>query len=87
MIQRVVTSLAAPAAPAQHLRDTLERGGGIWDMANLPFNSQVVCTGLTSTLSSDVLTAFHFARLRGLSEFSQSRDEITVLKYCALAVH
>lgn len=56
-------------------------------MANLPFNSQVVCTGLTSTLGSDVPTTFHFAPLRGLSEFSQSRNEITVLKYWALAVH
>lgn len=56
-------------------------------MPNLPFNSQVVCTGLTSTQSSDVLTTFHFARLRGLSEFSQSRNEITVLKYWVLAVH
>lgn len=49
MIQRVVTSLAAPAPPAQHLRDTLDMGGGqgeVWDMANSPFNSQVVCTGL-----------------------------------------
>lgn len=72
MIQRTVTSPAAPAPPARHLQDTLDMGGGIWDMANLPLNSQVVCTGLTSTLSSDVLTAFHFAWLRGLSEFSQS---------------
>lgn len=70
MIQRVVTSPAAPAPPAQHLRDTLDMGdeggeGGVWDMANSPFNSQVVCTGLRSTLSSDVPTTFLFCTAEG----------------------